>query len=599
MPAQTDLLEALPAAVYTTDTEGRITFYNRAAADLWGHRPELGVSQWCGSWRLYWPDGRHMPHSECPMAVALREGRPIRGVEAIAERPDGTRVRFMPYPTPLRNGSGRLTGAINLLVDRTDQEEARIVSARLAAIVASSDDAIVSKTLEGRITSWNEGATRIFGYDADEMIGQPIIRIIPPELHGEEKSILAKLRRGEHVHHYESVRVAKDGHRVEISLSVSPLRSSSGEIVGASKVARDISDRKQAERSQQLLVEELNHRVKNTLATVQAIANLSSRRARGLGEFVSSFTGRVQALAKAHTLLTRARMEGAEITSLVREQVLLDDVGDGRVTCSGPTLLVGAQSTVHLAMVLHELATNARKYGALSVADGRLSIVWELRAEAGRILLMHWEERGAPTVSVPKGQGFGTTLIEQSLRGHGGAVSMRYLADGVTAEIRLPLPELDLPAAGSQTRVATVTPGMTSARHPDRRRGLAGKRIVVIEDEPLIALDVEAILAAAGCEVVGTAGTLEEARQLIAAAEYDAALVDGNLAGHAVDDLAVALTQRNIPFAFITGYGRDFLPNGFREAAVVTKPFLENQLLAAVEAILHKPGAVQLRRKTS
>src|SRR5256886_3906016 len=154
----TELLEALPVAVYTTDAEGRITFYNRAAAELWGHHPELG--QWCGSWRLYWPDGRPLPHDQCPMAVALKEGREGRGAEAIAERPDGTRVRVLPFPTPPRDPSGRLIGAINLLMDVTERRDAELESARLAAIAVSSADAIISKTIEGRVTSWNAGASR-------------------------------------------------------------------------------------------------------------------------------------------------------------------------------------------------------------------------------------------------------------------------------------------------------------------------------------------------------------------------------------------------------------------------------------------------------
>ena len=307
MIASMDLLEALPVALYTTDAEGCITFYNQAAAELWGHRPPLG-SLWCGSWRIYTPDGRPLPHDQCPMAVTLKEGYPVRGVEAVVERPDGTRVPFRPYPTPLKDESGRIIGALNVLIDLTDQKADQ---ARLAAIVTSSDDAIISKTLDGNITSWNTGATRIFGYEPGEMIGQNILRIIPPELHHEEKQILAKLRRGERIDHYETERVSKDGRRINVSLTVSPLRDTSGILIGASKVARDITGRKQAEKLQQLLIDELNHRVKNTLATVQAIARQSLVHAKSPADFASSFSGRVQALAKAHSLLTQTKMAGA------------------------------------------------------------------------------------------------------------------------------------------------------------------------------------------------------------------------------------------------------------------------------------------------
>src|SRR5215469_5474735 len=117
-----DLLDALPVAVYTTDAEGLITYYNDAAAALWGCRPEIGSNRWCGSWRLFWPDGRPLSHDECPMALALKVGRPIRGVEAIAERPDGTQVHFLPFPTPLHDASGNITGAINLLMDLAEQD---------------------------------------------------------------------------------------------------------------------------------------------------------------------------------------------------------------------------------------------------------------------------------------------------------------------------------------------------------------------------------------------------------------------------------------------------------------------------------------------
>ena len=120
---------ALPAAIYMTDAAGRITFYNEAAAELWGCHPEIGKSEWCGSWKLYWPDGTPLPHDECPMAVTLKTGKPVRGVEAVAERPDGTRVPFMPYPTPLRDASGKLVGAVNMLIDLTDRVRANQIRA--------------------------------------------------------------------------------------------------------------------------------------------------------------------------------------------------------------------------------------------------------------------------------------------------------------------------------------------------------------------------------------------------------------------------------------------------------------------------------------
>jgi PAS domain S-box-containing protein len=592
-----ELLEALPVAVYTTDAEGRITFFNQAAAALWGHRPALGSDQWCGSWRLYWPDGRPMPHDQCPMARTLKEGWPVRGIEGIAERPDGTRVNFLPFPTPLRDAAGRLTGAINLLMDTTEQHQAEVESARLAAIVTSSDDAIISKSLEGRITSWNAAATRIFGYQPAEVIGQPITRIIPPELHDDEKRILAQLARGERIDHYETVRVAKDGRVVEVSLSVSVLRDRFGKIIGASKVARDITERKQAERLQHLLIEELNHRVKNTLATVQAIAGQSLLRSSSAGHFVSAFSGRIQALARAHTLLTQDVLRGAEVGAIVRDQVLFGATGDDRISCSGPSVMLNSQAAVQLSLVLHELGTNARKYGALSIPQGRLSIDWGMRADASDHFVLDWKETNGPKVRVPSTRGFGMTLIEETLQALGGEAVMHYYADGLTCKIALPLP----PEGRTQARFYTSLTSAAAIDPPLEQQitqTLRGKRVLIVEDEPLLSMDMEASLAEAGCEVSGQAGTLAKAKQLIADTDCDAALLDANLAGQSVDELAVALTQRNIPFAFVTGYGREALPEGFREAAMLGKPFSKDQLRSVVQALLYRGAeVVQLRQK--
>jgi PAS domain S-box-containing protein len=242
-----ELLDALPAAIYTTDAAGRLTYYNAAAVQLAGRVPRIGSDEWCATWRLYRPDGTPLPHDQCPMAVALKTGRPVRGVQAIAERPDGTRVPFMPYPTPLHDATGKIVGAVNMLVDLTERSHAEQVMQLLASIVESSDDAIVSKDLNGVIVSWNPGAERLFGYTSEEVVGKSVTKLFPPELLHEEDAILERIRRGERIAHYETVRRRKDGSLVDVSLTVSPVRNAAGRVTGVSKIARDISTRKKAE----------------------------------------------------------------------------------------------------------------------------------------------------------------------------------------------------------------------------------------------------------------------------------------------------------------------------------------------------------------
>jgi PAS domain S-box-containing protein len=244
-----EMIDALPAAIYTTDAEGHLTHFNPAAVEFSGRVPELGSDQWCVTWKLFSADGTPLPHDQCPMAIALKEGRIVDGVECIAERPNGTRIWFTPYPRPLRNGEGRIVGGINMLVDITARKQAEEATAHLAAIVASSDDAIISKNLDGIIKSWNRSAERLFGYTAQEAVGKHITLIIPPDRRTEEEKILSRLRRGEHVDHFETVRMRKDGTTFDVSLTISPVKDSAGRVIGASKVSRDITHLKRIEQA--------------------------------------------------------------------------------------------------------------------------------------------------------------------------------------------------------------------------------------------------------------------------------------------------------------------------------------------------------------
>ena len=380
-----DILDVLPSAIYMTDAEGHITYYNAAAAALWGQYPVLGESQWCGSWKLFWPDGSALPHDQCPMAMALKEGRSSAGIEAAAERPDGTRVPFMAYPTLLHDKSGAIIGAVNMLVDITERKRAEEHAQRLAAIVASSDDAIISKDLNGVITSWNQAAERLFGYAPEEVIGKSITILIPAERLDEEPVILGRIRRGEVIDHYETVRRRKDGSLLDISLTVSPIKNAEGRIIGVSKIARDITEKRRAEERQQLLIQEMAHRVKNLFAVSSGVVSLSARYAGNSGDLATAIRERLGALSRAHALtLPKTAGDALEATrpttlhTLIRTIMLpYEEEIDGkgaRVAIHGPDVALAAGVVTNLALLVHEFATNAVKYGALSTPHGTVDV---------------------------------------------------------------------------------------------------------------------------------------------------------------------------------------------------------------------------------
>ena len=272
------LLEALPAAVYTTDAQGRITFYNQAAVEFSGRKPELGSDRWCVSWRLYWPDGRPMAHGECPMAVALTEDRPVNGVEAIAERPDGTRIHFLPFPTPLHDATGALTGAVNMLVDITERKTAeeaqrrlnetleqrveertremaeafarlRVSEERFRLLVQGvADYAICMLDPDGVVTNWNLGAERIHGYAAGEIVGQHFSQFYTEEdrRNRHPNTTLDTARRAGRFE-TEGWRVRKDGTEFWAGVIIDAIHDDAGRLVGFAEITRDLTERRAAD----------------------------------------------------------------------------------------------------------------------------------------------------------------------------------------------------------------------------------------------------------------------------------------------------------------------------------------------------------------
>jgi PAS domain S-box-containing protein len=326
------------------------------------------------------------------------------------------------------------------LIERTRAEAALRESNNqlqwLASIVECSDDAIYSTNLDAIITSWNQGAELIFGYKAEEAIRKPITILIPSDRQDEELAILERVRREERIKRYETVRQRKDGSLIVISLTVSPVRNAAGEIVGASKIARDITERKQSEEHIATLAREAEHRVKNVLATVQATVNLSQ--SKTLPGLKSVIEGRIRALANVHALFVESRWKGAELSSLVRQQLTPYLQDNARAHIDGPQLLLETGTAQTIAVILHELATNAAKYGALSRAKGRVEVKWSLALDDR--LILTWTEKKGPVVKKPTRQGFGTRVMERMIRDqHKGDLRLDWRAEGLACEIILPL----------------------------------------------------------------------------------------------------------------------------------------------------------------
>jgi PAS domain S-box-containing protein len=683
-----------------TDAEGRITFFNKAAVALWGCRPELGDSKFCGSWKLYWPDGTPMPHDECPMALALRQKRPIRGMEAVAERPDGTRIPFIPYPTPLFDATGGLTGAVNMLVDISERKQAEVAHAKreaqLAVFVERAPAAIAMfdremryiavsqrfiidyhlppaarligrshyeiftdmpqrwRDIHARVlageelsheedqfthhdgrTDWvrwsmapwhtasgdiggallfaeirteqvearsaladsearfratfenaavgvalvspsgsllrvNDSFARMLGYSTEELQSKTFSDITHQDDLEANLSVLKKTLIGEADSYcIEKRYIRKDGGILWATLTVGCVRKADGAIDYFISVIADITDRKQAEarlaeRNAQfdlahkaarvgcytqdfstrtmrfsrasmasyglsqstmeitaeqwyarvhrddmqrlrdehcrafkerrpelvsefrvvrpggearwiearsliaydhagraermtgvyfdvterrkaedyknLLIAELDHRVKNVLACVAAIAQRSRECSRSADEFLDVLNGRINSLANTHTLLSRSHWEGVGLRELVRSELAFCAKDDSALI-DGPEVQFIAEAAQSVAMVLHELVTNAAKYGALSNGHGRVLVRWRIPSNgcSNGKLVLEWQETGGPLIAGPNAPGYGTSVIRDLIPYElGGAVDYELARDGTRCRLEIP-----------------------------------------------------------------------------------------------------------------------------------------------------------------
>ena len=428
------IVDSSADAILSTTTDGVIRSWNAACERLLGFTAAEMIGR---------PVYDIIPPVLLEDARAIRArisaGESLESFETVRVTKQGHPVEVSITFSPVRNEQAAVVGISAIIRDVTLTKKAERGAAMLAAIVASSSDGVVSKTLDGTITSWNKSAERIFGFSEQEMINRSIRTIIPQERQPEEDRILATVVSGAMVDNFETVRLRKDGALIDVSVTVSPVRDFTGRIIGASKIVRDITDKRQTREQLRTLLAEVNHRSKNLLSLVQAIARQMTRYGRQLD--LGRFLERLQAIASNQDLLIQNDWRFIPLGGLIRLQLgAFSDLVGNRITIDGPPIELTPEAAQSIGMAAHELATNAAKYGALANDEGRIAVSWTRIDDSFE---MTWIESGGPVVSPPEHTGFGSRVISDMVRaGLDGTVEVRFLPTGLHWHLRCPLQRL-------------------------------------------------------------------------------------------------------------------------------------------------------------
>jgi PAS domain S-box-containing protein len=530
------MIDALPAAVYTTDAAGRLTHFNPACVTLSGHLPEIGTDHWCVSWKMYRPDGTPLPHDQCPMAVALKEGRSVRGEQIIAERPDGSRAWIEPYPTPLRDGEGNLVGGVNMLVDVTESKRAeqalRTSEERFRAIVSQASAGLAETDVTGKFTLVNHRYCEITGYSREELLtsGMRMQDITHPEDLPRNLTLFQRLVSGGPDFEIEIRYVRKDGSVAWVNNSVCAIRDETGQVRSAAAVVLDVTERvqvrealKEADRRKDEFLATLAHELRNPLAPIRnslAILRVSSnsdpaterihemleRQVAHLVRLVDDLL-EISRITRGKIELRKERVELARIvhSALETSKPLLESAGHQlHLALPAQPVLLEADP-VRLAQVLANLLNNAAKY---TEEGGQIWL--SARPEPGEIMISVRDSGlGIPADMLPKvfelfaqvdrtlkraqgGLGIGLALVKSLVQMHGGRVEARSAGPGQGSEfiIRLPL-------AADQP---TSSPGRTEGNGQTSPL-LASRRVLVVDDNRDAADSLTLLLRLLGADV--------------------------------------------------------------------------------------------------
>jgi len=446
-PAEFEAFSKLqPALGWIADGTGFIYWYNLAWYHYTGTTPDQ-MEGW--GWQSV-HDPERLPEVLKSWKNSIATGEPfemvfpLRGADGIF-RPFLTRVVPYRHDGQITHWFGNNTEIAELMamqerlqIEVEERRRAQRDSAQLAMLVSQSPDAIFSAELNGNIETWNAGATALFGYSASEVIGRPQNILVPEGEREDFEHVIAGVRAGEAVE-LETERLTKEGELIAVDLIAGPLRDPAGNVIGTGVAARDMRERKRHQQEMQVVLHELSHRAKNLLSIVSAMANQTARVCDNFGEFQQRFGDRLQALAASHDALVERNWTGVPMNELARVQLApFQEISAGRISAIGPNVIVKAKAAEQIGLCLHELATNATKYGSLSAPLGTVEVNWKLEHSDFHL---SWQERGGPAVVKPVRIGFGS-LVLQRLAAHAlnGKAIKEFSPEGITWKLSCPAP---------------------------------------------------------------------------------------------------------------------------------------------------------------
>ena len=553
-------------AIITINDSQLIVLFNPAAERMFGVPASEALGEHISR---FIPERYRAGHSEhirrfTETGVTNRQMGSLGAINGV--RADGEEFPIEASISQVDMGDERLaTVILRDITERKAAEDALSESRRrMEGIVDSAMDALITVDEQQRIMLFNPAAERMFGVAAADAIGAPIERFIPERYRAGHSEHIRRFKEAGVTNRRMGALGAISG--VRANGQEFPLEASISKVeVGALKIAtvilRDITEREANEEARQLLAREVDHRAKNALAVVQAVVSLT--RAPTKEAFIAAVRGRVSALGRAHSLLAQNRWQGGDLAQIIADETA-PYLRPGQIGISAPAVVVGPDAVQPLSLLIHELATNAVKHGALSADQGHVDI--QVRILADQQLELCWIESGGPHVQAPTSTGFGSTLVTEVVRRQlGGQIVLDWLADGLRLIATLP--------AATYRRNPTSGHAASAEVKSEAAQLMAGLRVLVVEDEMLIAMELSQALGALGWEVIGPAATVYEALSLIeATADLDAAILDVNLAGKLAYPVAERLQTLGVPFVFCTGY-EQVDPNArFSDCPIVRKP---------------------------